>query len=104
MVDKITRKTNGKSKPTSYRPILQVQNAKTIKDEELGYLTGICYLAPGDESGVMDTCQFKNEFCYKIYIFRQERGHMKPVHKARIAKTLFLHSHRSLFIQSLRYD
>lgn len=91
-------------KPTNYRTILEIENAKTKKGEALGVLTGISYLAPANESGVMNTCTFATPECINVCIFKQGRGQMSNVIKARIAKTLFLHYHRTDFLESLRYD
>ena len=66
-------------KPENYRRILGIENAKTKKGESLGYLTGIFYGAPSDESGVMNTCQFATEECKDVCIFKQGRGQMTPV-------------------------
>jgi DNA-directed RNA polymerase subunit RPC12/RpoP len=84
-----------------------MENAKTKKGEALGWLTGISYLAPANESGVMNTCQFATDGpdgCIGVCIYKQGRGQMPNVVKARIAKTVFLHEHREDFLASLRYD
>jgi hypothetical protein len=43
--------------------LLTIQNAKTRKGEKLGILTGILYLAPANESGVMNTCASSTPEC-----------------------------------------
>jgi hypothetical protein len=91
-------------KPTGYRPLLTVENAKTTKGEALGYLTGILYLAPATESGVMNTCQYASHACRAACLFSAGRGRFDSVRKARIAKTVFLHEKRDSFLDSLRYD
>jgi hypothetical protein len=99
--------TTKHSKPANYRNILQMQNAKTTKGEALGYITGISYLAPANESGVMNTCQFATtgpDGCLDVCIYKQGRGRFTNTIKARIAKTVFLHEHREDFLNSLRFD
>jgi hypothetical protein len=91
-------------RPTNYRRILEIENAKTKKGESLGVLTGICYLAPAEESGVMNTCQFATPDCINVCIYHQGRGAMPNVISARIDKTLFLFHHREHFLESLRWD
>ena len=91
-------------RPKNYRRVLETQNAKTIKGEDLGYITGISYLAPANESGVMNTCQFATEDCINVCIYKQGRGQMTPVIRARIDKTLFLFHNRAAFLESLRWD
>jgi hypothetical protein len=62
--------------------LLTVQNAKTRKGEKLGILTGILYLAPANESGVMNTCASSTKlesaaaYCRTQYITEliEERG------------------------------
>jgi hypothetical protein len=104
--DGAARPKRGK-KPANYRRILEMKNAKTKKGEALGWFTGISYLAPAWESGVMNTCQFATDGpdgCIGVCIWRQGRGQMSNVIKARIAKTVFLHDHREDFLESLRFD
>ena len=91
-------------KPNGYRPLLTVENAKTTKGEALGYLTGILYLAPATESGVMNTCTFASDACRAACLFTAGRGAFESVRNARIAKTVLLHEQRALFLASLRYD
>ena len=91
-------------KPNNYKRILESQNAKTVKGESLGYLTGICYLAPSNESGVMNTCSFATKDCIEVCIYRQGRGAFTQTIRARIKKTVFLFENRASFIDSLRWD
>ncbi len=84
--------------------LLTVENAKTIKGEKLGYLTGILYLAPAEESGVMNTCQFASEGCKQDCLFTAGRGVFESVYKARVKKTLWLASDRAGFLEQLRRD
>ena len=85
--------------------LLTVENAKTIKGESLGYLTGILYLAPANESGVMDTCPMSTEGCRTSCLFTAGRAAFIPmIITARIRKTVWLHNDREGFINQLRAD
>lgn len=85
--------------------LLTVENAKTIKGESLGYLTGILYLAPANESGVMNTCQFATEGCKASCLYTAGRAGMFPmVNNARVRKTRWLHADRDAFLAQLRAD
>ena len=73
--------------------LLTVANAKTTKGEKLGYLTGILYLAPADESGVMNTCPMSTAGCRAACLYTAGRASMFPmINRARVRKTLWLHS------------
>jgi hypothetical protein len=84
--------------------LLTVENAKTTKGESLGYLTGILYLAPADESGVMNTCQFASDGCKAGCLFRAGRGVFDSVYTARVKKTKWLARDRAGFVLQLRKD
>jgi len=84
--------------------LLTIENAKTIKGEKLGYLTGILYLAPASESGVMNVCQYASEGCKADCLFTAGRGVFESVHNARVKKTLALHADRASFLSQLRKD
>src|SRR5579864_2488029 len=92
------------NRPKGYRRILAVENAKTTKGEALGYLTGILYLAPANESGVMNTCPMSTDACRKACLFTAGRGRFDAIRQGRINKTLLLHSNRALFLDCLRWD
>lgn len=65
------------------------QDAKTIKGKELGYETGILYLAPALESGTgIDMCGFRTEEYTKACIYGQGMSAFFPsIKAARIEKT-----------------
>ncbi len=78
--------------------LLTVENAKTIKGESLGYLTGILYLAPSNESGVMNTCVMATEGCKTGCLYGAGRAAIFPAVKAaRIRKTIEFHNDREGF-------
>ena len=91
-------------RPNGYRSILAVENAKTTKGEALGYLTGIMYLAPANESGVMNTCPMATDACRAACLFTAGRGRFHAIRQGRINKTLLLHSNRALFLECLSWD
>ena len=92
------------TKPTNYRRLLEISaDAKTIKGEPYGFLTGIVYLAPADSSGVVNVCPMAGR-CKEPCLNKAGRGAFDSVQQARIAKTKFYHYHREDFLASLRYD
>jgi hypothetical protein len=93
-----------KRRPKGYRRILESQNAKTVKGESLGYLTGVCYLAPANESGVMNVCPKATAACRAACLFTAGRGQFDKVRNSRISKTMLLHNNRRLFVDCLRWD
>lgn len=87
------------------RPIdrlLTVENAKTTKGEKLGILTGILYLAPANESGVMNTCPSATPECRYACLFTAGRGRFDSVRHGRIRKTLWLARDRAGFVEELK--
>lgn len=91
-------------KPANYRPLLTVENAKTIKGEKLGYLTGILYLAPANEAGRANICAGASEGCKKVCLYTAGRGRFAEIKNARISKTHFYFDNRDAFLASLRHD
>lgn len=80
--------------------LLGIENAKTTKGEDLGYLTGICYLAPSEESGY-NTCADASAGCKADCLFTAGRGRMKSVKEARIAKTLLFFRNKNAWLTQL---
>jgi len=62
-------------------------DAKTIKGQELGFLTGIQYFAPSDISGFQVCAMAAVAECDKACLYSAGRGAMSNVQKARINKT-----------------
>lgn len=84
--------------------LLTEENAKTPKGESYGWLTGILYLAPADESGVINTCPFAG-LCKDPCLFTSGRASVfTSVNQARIAKTRRLAADREGFLAQLRLD
>lgn len=83
------------------KTLLSIGNdAKTVKGEKRGYLTGILYLAPAHESGV-NVCPFSSPACRHDCLYTAGRGNFDSVKKARIAKTKYFHSDRAAFLEQL---
>jgi len=83
--------------------LLTVQNAKTIKGQPLGYLTGILYLAPATVGGP-NLCAKSTPGCRDSCLFTAGRGIFPQVMAARIRKTQWLHSDRRGFLTQLESD
>lgn len=78
-------------------------DAKTVKGEQIGYLTGILYLAPGDISG-FEVCPGRSASCFKDCIYYAGHGAMSKVQNARIRRTKYYFSDREGFLHDLRND
>ena len=92
-------------KPEGYRPVLQTDNAKTSKGTKYGYLTGIMYLAPANESGRINLCPMATDGCKAGCLFTAGLASVHAsINRARLAKTHFMLDNPEAFIASLRYD
>ena len=91
-------------RPDNYRPLLTTQNAKTVKGEPLGYLTGILYLAPARESGLGNLCPMASKGCAASCLFTAGRGRFQQVYQSRMDKTRFWFEDRKAFMASLVHD
>ena len=85
--------------------VLGIASAKTRKGEPLGYLTGICYLAPATEAGIpgFNACPWAGN-CKNVCLYSAGRGAFNSVQKARINKTKFFHQDREGFLNQARKD
>lgn len=79
-------------------------NAKTIKGQNKGFLTGILYLAPVKESGAINVCPHASKGCAAACLFTAGRGAMSPIRNARISKTLAFVRDRAGFMATLTED
>lgn len=79
-------------------------DAKTVKGVKIGVLTGILYLAPSDESGVMNTCKHASKGCRAACLFTAGRGKFSNVRAARIAKTVRFAQDQTQFMLDLVDD
>ena len=79
-------------------------DAKTIKGETLGFLTGILYLAPANTTK-WNTCPMaKKAQCDVACLNTAGRGAFSSVHTARINKTTWFFTERNSFMQQLVVD
>jgi len=81
--------------------ILTTQNAKTTKGEDLGYLTGILYLAPANIVEGINVCKFASKGCKEACLYSAGRGKFSNVQAARKAKTEFFRDNQQAFMTSL---
>lgn len=73
-------------------------NAKTVKGQRYGFMTGILYLAPSDISG-HNTCPMaKIAGCEHACLYSAGRGAFNSVQQSRIDKTLWFHTDRDGFM------
>jgi len=82
------------------RKLLTVANAKTIKGEKLGILTGILYLAPAMISG-RQVCPKASDGCKSVCLYTAGRGRFTSTQEARIAKTNLFFDDRAGFMAIL---
>jgi len=75
-------------------------DTKTIKGEKYGFITGIVYLAPSLESGI-NTCPDASPECKKLCLFTAGKGGVRPVHEARVKKTVSFFSEKRAFLGKL---
>lgn len=76
-------------------------NEKTVKGEKYGYLTGIVYLAPANESGAANVCPNASEGCKAACLFTAGRGRGTTIRNARIKKTLNFLKNKQVWMQQL---
>jgi hypothetical protein len=79
-------------------------DAKTVKGEKQGYLTGILYLAPHTIAGVGNLCADATEGCMAGCLYTAGRGVFTSVQRARIAKTKRFKADRAGFMAQLVKD
>jgi hypothetical protein len=79
-------------------------DAKTIKGEKMGFLTGILYLAPSDLSGYQVCPLAKLAGCEDPCLNKAGRGAFNSVQAARIAKTKRFFEDRDGFMADLVYS
>ena len=90
-----------------YRPssLLSVGvDAKTIKGEKFGYLTGILYLSPADLSGVNLCSMAEKAGCKFGCLNMAGRGQFNSVQKARLNKTHYYLQDKQSFMLDLVRD
>ena len=78
-------------------------DAKTIKGEKIGILTGVMYFAPLDLSGYQ-VCAKATKGCGKSCLFTAGRGIYENVRNGRMRKTKLFFENRELFMSILHED
>lgn len=79
-------------------------DAKTVKGEKQGVLTGIMYLAPYTLSGTNVCAMAEMAGCHDGCLNTAGRGKMSSVQQARVRKTLFWQEDPEAFLALLRED
>lgn len=79
-------------------------DAKTIKGNKLGFLTGILYLAPSNISGYQTCPMAIKAGCREACLYTAGRGAMTYTQKCRIAKTKRFFEDRENFILDLIFS
>ena len=87
------------------KSVLSIGNdAKTVKGENLGFMTGILYLAPYDLSGYQVCPLALKAGCVNACLNSAGRGAFNSVQKARIAKTKRFFEEREEFFLDLAFS
>jgi hypothetical protein len=79
-------------------------NAKTVKGNKLGFLTGVMYLAPSDLSGYQVCPMAKMARCEDPCLYRAGRGVFNSTQMARINKTKEFFNEQHAFMHTLVYS
>ena len=77
-------------------------NAKTVKGQKRGFMTGILYLAPDRVSGIFNACPNASNGCRNLCLYYAGRGAFNSVQQARTAKTIFYVKDRESFLATLK--
>ena len=77
-------------------------DAKTVKGEKLGYLTGVLYLAPANTSGIANLCPFASPECMLTCLYTAGRAAAFPkILEARVRRTKLFHTDPHAFVDQL---
>ncbi len=79
-------------------------NAKTVKGEKYGYLTGVLYLAPDSLSGHQVCPMARKAGCVNACLNSAGRGAFTSVQSARIAKTRRYFADRAVFMADIVFS
>jgi hypothetical protein len=88
----------------TYKYLTVGNDAKTIKGQKKGYLTGILYLAPATVAGGRTVCPFSTAGCRRVCLYTAGRGGFNVVQQARIRKTREWFSNPAAFLAALEQD
>lgn len=99
-----TMKATTTTTPNAPKSLLSIDtNAKTVKGQKKGFMTGILYLAPANESG-RNLCAHASDGCKAACLFSAGRGAFDSVRNARMNKTRFFIEHRAEFVAIIKAD
>lgn len=79
-------------------------DAKTIKGQKQGVLTGILYLAPHNIASPKSICPFSTEGCRAVCLYSAGHGAFNSVQEARIRKTKAYHEDAGAFRLAILED
>jgi hypothetical protein len=79
-------------------------NAKTVKGQKYGFMTGILYLAPADISGHQVCSMAELAGCKAACLYTSGRGAFNSVQQSRLNKTKLFFAYRQLFMENLAKD
>lgn len=88
----------------TYKLLSVGNDAKTVKGQSKGFLTGILYLAPAAVAGGPTVCPFSTEGCRRVCLYTAGRGGFNIVQQARIKKTQLWQNDPLTFLDRLRGD
>ncbi len=98
------RRIRGRNRKVSYKYLSVGHDAKTIKGQKKGYLTGILYLAPATVAGGRTVCPFSTVGCRRVCLYTAGRGGFNSVQQARIRKTQEWFNNPEGFVEALKSD
>ena len=78
-----------KELPPKISYIFTTSSPKTIKGEKLGYLTAILYMAPAQQSTIVNLCKFASPGCLIACLYTAGRGKFTGTQISRINKTIW---------------
>lgn len=81
--------------------LLTALSAKTVKGEELGWVTGIMYLQPHTLESDKTLCPFSTEACRRDCLVTSGRGGMPRAQHARTTRTQLFNDDRDAFMATL---
>jgi len=79
-------------------------DAKTVKGEKIGVMTGIMYLAPHKLSGINVCPMAELAGCVSACLNTAGRGRMSGTQQARVNRTQWFHEDKPAFLRRLRKD
>lgn len=87
-----------------YKYLSVGNDAKTVKGQAQGYLTGILYMAPHTIAGGRTMCPFSTAGCRAVCLYTAGHGAFTPVQEARIRKTKAFLADPKAFVKVLMED